>query len=35
MLKADSDDQDNAVLQVMGHGGVWVVDTAGATLSCQ
>ncbi|MCX7042081.1 MAG: hypothetical protein NT117_05245 [Gammaproteobacteria bacterium] len=31
VLKADIDDHDNAVLQVMGHGGVWIVDTAGAT----
>ena len=33
VLKADIDEQDNAVLQVMGHGGVWIVDTAGATMS--
>ena len=33
VLKADIDDQDNAVLQVMGHGGVWIVDTADATTS--
>ena len=31
VLKADIDEDDNAVLQVMGHGGVWIVDTAGAT----
>lgn len=33
VLKADIDDQDNAMLQVMGHGGVWIVDADGATTS--
>ena len=33
VLKADIDQNDNAVLQVMGHGGVWIVDTDGATTS--
>ena len=31
VLKADIDEDDNAVLQVLGHGGVWIVDTAGAS----
>ncbi|OGT60655.1 MAG: hypothetical protein A3E01_00450 [Gammaproteobacteria bacterium RIFCSPHIGHO2_12_FULL_63_22] len=33
VLKADIDEHDNATLQVMGHGGVWIVDTAGANTS--
>lgn len=33
VLKADIDENDNAVLQVMGHGGVWIVDTAGASTT--
>lgn len=33
VLKADIDEKDNAVLQVMGHGGVWMVDTAGASTT--
>ena len=33
VLKADIDEDDNAVLQVMGHGGVWIVDTAGASTT--
>ena len=33
VLKADINKDDNAVLQVMGHGGVWIVDTAGASTS--
>lgn len=33
VLKADIDEHDNAVLQVMGHGGVWIVDTAGASTT--
>lgn len=30
VLKVDIDDEDNAVLQVVGAGGVWIVDTDGA-----
>ena len=33
VLKVDIDAQDNAVMHVMGHGGVWIVDTDGATVS--
>jgi cyanophycinase len=35
VLKADIDEHDNAVLQVMGHGGVWIVDTAGASTTTE
>lgn len=33
VLKASIDEHDNAVLQVLGHGGVWIVDTAGASTT--